>query len=169
MRFTLLLISISLLYTVSGQQLYEKSGGIRLGGTSGLTYKKFVTEDEAVEIMLSGRNDGLQFTALYLFHEPMEFSFNDRFYVHYGLGGHIGFEKFDDLAKTIINEAGDQFIFEEKTFFTMGVDGSLGIEYRWLEVPMTIGFDIKPFFSFIGMRHVKARFWDSALSFKYVF
>lgn len=153
----------------AAQQLYEKSGGIRLGHTSGLTYKKFVTEDEAVEMILSGRNEGMQYTALYLFHQPMEFSFNDRFYLHYGIGGHVGYEKFDDISKTLSNAAGDEFIYESKSFYTMGVDASLGIEYRWLEIPATFGFDIKPYFNFIGMRHTKARFWDAAISFKYVF
>lgn len=162
---TLLLVGTS----VSGQQLYEKSGGIRLGHTSGLTFKKFITEDEAVEMILSGRNDGLQYTAQYLFHEPMEFSFNDRFYLHYGIGGHIGYEKFDDLSKVLANAEGDAFIYEPKSYITMGVDASLGIEYRWLEVPATFGFDLKPYFNFIGMRHTKAKFWDAAISFKYVF
>ncbi|MEQ6168043.1 MULTISPECIES: hypothetical protein [unclassified Ekhidna] len=159
------LISIS----SAAQQLYEKSGGVRLGHTSGITFKKFVTEDEAVEMILSGRNEGMQYTATYLFHQPMEFSFNDRFYLHYGIGGHVGYEKFDDISKTLSNAAGDEFIYESKSFFTMGVDASLGIEYRWLEVPATFGFDIKPYFNFIGMRHTKARFWDAAISFKYVF
>ncbi|WP_144017309.1 hypothetical protein [Ekhidna lutea] len=152
-----------------GQQLYEKSSGLRLGHTSGLTFKKFVTEDEAVELLLSGRNEGMQFGAQYLFHEPMEFSFNDRFYLHYGIGGHIGYEKFDDLSKVLSNATGDEFIYESKTFFAMGVDASLGLEYRWLEIPATFGFDIKPYFNFIGMRHTKAKFWDAAISFKYVF
>ena len=162
---TFLLLSLF----VKGQQLYEKSGGIRLGHTSGLTFKKFITEDEAVEIILSGRYDGLQVTTQYLFHEPMEFSFNDRFYLHYGIGGHVGYEKFDDLAKTLVNAEGDAFVYESKSFITMGIDASLGIEYRWLEVPATFGFDIKPYFNFIGMRHTKAKFWDAAISFKYVF
>lgn len=156
-------------WSLSGQQLYQKSAGIRLGHTSGLTFKNFVTEDEAVEMILSGRNEGMQLTVQYLFHELMEFSFNDRFYLHYGVGGHVGYEKFDDLSKTLSNAEGDAFIYEEKSFFTMGIDASLGIEYRWLEIPATFGFDIKPYFNFIGMRHTKARFWDAAISFKYVF
>lgn len=169
MKNLLITLTIFLSFCANAQQLYEKSGGIRLGNTSGLTYKKFIVEDEAVELMLSGRNDGMQFTALYLFHQPMEFSFNDRFYLHYGLGGHLGYEKFDDISKVLSNAAGDAFVYQSKSFFAMGVDASLGIEYRWLEVPATIGFDIKPYFNFIGMRHTKAKFWDAAISFKYVF
>lgn len=169
MKYHLFVLIILASLSTSAQQLYEKSSGIRLGNTSGLTYKKFVTEDEAVEMMLSGRNDGMQFTALYLFHQPMEFSFNDRFYLHYGMGGHMGYEKFNDLSKVLSNAAGDAFVYEDRSFFAMGVDASLGIEYRWLEVPATFGFDIKPYFNFIGMRHTKAMFWDAAISFKYVF
>ena len=169
MKYLLLASLILAFSSLYSQQLYDKSGGIRLGHTSGLTYKKFILENEAMEMILSGRNDGLQFTAIYMFHEPMEFSFNDRFYLHYGLGGHIGYEKFDDLAKVLSNAAGDEFIYEERSFFAMGIDGSLGIEYRWLEIPATFGFDIKPYFNFIGMRYTKAKFWDAAISFKYVF
>lgn len=169
MKIFLCAIFAIISFCSAAQQLYEKSGGVRLGHTSGITFKKFVTEDEAVEMILSGRNEGMQYTATYLFHQPMEFSFNDRFYLHYGIGGHVGYEKFDDIFKTLSTAAGDEFIYESKSFFTMGVDASLGIEYRWLEVPATFGFDIKPYFNFIGMRHTKARFWDAAISFKYVF
>jgi hypothetical protein len=151
------------------QQLYEKSAGIRLGYTSGLTFKNFINETEAVEFILSGRNEGMQLTTIYQFHQPMEFSFNDKFYLHYGVGGHVGYEKFDNIAKVLTNEAGDEFAFEEKSFFAMGVDANLGLEYRALEVPATVGFDIKPIFNFIGMRHTQGRFWDAAITFKYVF
>ncbi|MEP0986244.1 hypothetical protein [Ekhidna sp.] len=169
MKNVILVLFLLTSFSLSAQQLYEKSGGIRLGYTSGLTFKKFINEDEAVEMVLSGRNEGMQYTAQYLFHQPMEFSFNDRFYLHYGIGGHIGYEKFDDLSKTLSNAEGDAFIYEAKSYITMGVDASLGIEYRWLEVPATFGFDVKPYFNFIGMRHTKAKFWDAAISFKYVF
>lgn len=169
MKYYLTAILLLTILSSYSQQLYQKSAGIRLGYTSGLTFKNFVTEDEAIEFILSGRNEGIQITGLYEFHQPMEFSFNDKFYLHYGVGGHIGYEKFDNLAKVLINDAGDEFAFEEKSFFTMGVDATLGLEYRALEVPATIGFDIKPIFNFIGMRHTQGRFWDAAISFKYVF
>ncbi len=169
MRIFLAVLFVGVMSMASAQQNYEKSAGVRLGSTSGLTFKKFVTENEAIELLLSGRNEGMQFTVMYLFHQSMEFSFNDKFYAHYGLGGHIGYERFDDISKTLVNATGDAFVFEDKSFFAMGIDANLGIEYRWLEVPITIGFDIKPIFNFIGMRHTRGQFWDSGISFKYVF
>lgn len=147
----------------------ERAGGIRLGHTSGVTYKKFMNEDEAIEMLLSGRRDGTQFTALYEFHSPLEISFDKNFFVYYGVGGHIGYENYDDLKKVLISEDPVAFEFEEKNYFVMGFDLMAGVEYRYLSAPITIAFEIKPYFNFIGMRHTKSHFWDAGLSFKYLF
>ena len=155
-----------------GQQLYDKSAGVRLGYTSGFTFKKFIETDESIEVMLSGRKSGIQITTLYAFNRPMQFSFNENFYVYYGMGGHFGLERHRNLDKELILDGGggeptSQNV--EKSYFTIGADAIVGIEYRWLSVPVTIGFDVKPFFNYIGFRHVRGNFWDSAISFKYVF
>ncbi len=155
--------------SIKGQALYDQSAGVRLGWTSSLTFKKFMLEDEALEILVSGRRQGVQLTMLYEFHEPMELSFNENFFVYYGIGGHMGYEKYGDLDKTLTSIDPPRFVFDERSYFIMGVDGILGIEYRWLSVPITIGFDIKPYFSFIGLRHTRTQFWDSGISFKYIF
>ncbi len=102
-------------------QSYEHSAGVRAGHTSGLTYKKFLANEQAVETLLSGRNDGVQVTVSYLKHSQLEFSFNDNFYVYYGIGCHIGIERFDDLEKSIILDDDGQpaFLFENKNYFAM--------------------------------------------------
>lgn len=151
------------------QSMYEQSTGIRLGHTAALTFKKFMIEEEAIEVMLSGRKDGLQLTTLYTFHKPMEFSFNENFFLYYGVGAHVGYENYDRFSKTLISLEPPAFEFRDRTFFVMGADALLGIEYRWLSVPITVSFDLKPYFTFIGMRYTDGRFWDSAISFKYIF
>lgn len=153
-------------------QSYEHSAGVRLGHTSGLTYKKFLVDEQAIELLLSGRNEGIQLTVNYLKHSQMEFAFNQNFYVYYGVGGHIGMERFNDIKKTIVPQPEGSiptFIFEDQNYFTMGIDGMLGLEYRWLSVPITLSFDVKPYFNFIGMRYTEIKFWDAGFSFKYVF
>ncbi len=152
-----------------GQAAYEQSAGVRLGHTSGITFKKFLVEEESLEITMSGRKNGLQLTTMYLFHQPMEFSFNENFYAFYGVGGHVGYEQYKKLSRVLRSVDPPTFEFEERTFYVMGVDAMIGLEYRWLSVPVTIGFDIKPYFNFIDLRYTRARFWDSALTFKYVF
>ena len=152
-----------------GQATYEQSAGVRLGHTSGLTFKKFLIDEEALEITLSGRRDGIQIGAMYLFHQPMEFSFNENFYAYYGIGGHLGYEQFGKLSKTLVSVDPPMFVFEQRSFYVMGADAILGLEYRWLSVPITIGFDVKPYFNFIDLQYTKALFWDSAITVKYVF
>ena len=51
----------------------------------------------------------------------------------------------------------------------MGIDGIIGIEYRMLSVPITLSLDLKPYLNYIGMRKVKADFWDASIAIKYVF
>lgn len=167
-RFVILLILIGITLSTRAQELYQNSAGIRVGHTSGLTYKKFFEDDEAIEVMMSGRR-GMQITLSYQTYLPLEFSFNEGFYAYYGWGGHVGVERYNRLNKVLIQEDPPEFAFERKSYYTMGIDAYLGVEYRWLSVPMTISFDVKPYFNYIGMRYGRAKFWDSALSFKYVF
>lgn len=175
MRKTILLTLLAFTCLIGNQSLnaqsYEHSAGVRLGNTSGLTYKKFLLEEQAIEVLLSGRNEGIQVSVLYVTHKPLEFSFNQNFFVYYGVGGHIGLERFNNLNKSIIPDGNglNSFVFDDRNYFAMGVDGIVGIEYRWLSVPITISFDIKPYFNYIGMRFTQTKFWDASLSFKYIF
>ena len=155
--------------SVIAQSTYEQSAGIRLGHTSALTFKKFMIEEEALEVMVSGRRDGLQLTTIYTFHKPIQFSFNENFFLYYGIGAHVGYENYDRFSKTLISVEPPAFEFRDRTFFVMGADALLGIEYRWLSVPITLSFDLKPYFTFIGMRYTDGRYWDAAIAFKYIF
>ncbi|MEO9476881.1 MAG: hypothetical protein ABJG41_15160 [Cyclobacteriaceae bacterium] len=169
MKRYLLLTALSLLMVGAFAQQYDHSGGIRMGYTSGLTYKKFIHKEEAVELFLSGRESGIQLTSIYTFHQPMEVSFNENFYIYYGLGMHAGYEKYNNLRRVVTSFDPPTYAYEQENYFVMGADAILGVEYRWLSVPVTFSFDIKPHFNFIGMRYAKVRFWDAALSVKYVF
>ncbi|CAD5271352.1 MULTISPECIES: hypothetical protein [unclassified Imperialibacter] len=151
-------------------QEYSQSAGVRFGATSALTYKKFLVTEEALEIMVSGRHEGLQLTTMYVFHVPMDLAFSPNFYAYYGAGGHFGFEERNNLTKILVGTDGSAFTYENgATFFTMGADFLIGVEYRWLAAPITVSFDVKPYFDYIGFRKTDSRFWDSAISFKYIF
>ncbi len=175
MRKFYLLLVLGFMSSV-GLAQYDKSVGLRLGSSSGVTFKKFVHAEEAVELLLSGRNDGLQVTGLYQFHKPTDWNISDRIYLNYGVGGHFGYEKRNQFSVFIDpfnipppNSFNTEIGIRNRHQFAMGIDAIIGLEYRWLSVPMTIGLDLKPYFDFIGMRTTRLRFWDSALSFKYIF
>ena len=136
MRKLYLLMMFGLMSSLCFAQ-YDKSAGIRLGNSSGVTFKKFVHMEEAIELLLSGRNDGLQLTGLYQFHKPMDWNFTDRIYMKYGVGGHFGYGKHRRYTEFIDPISQPGFPFGQTEFasrnhhqFTMGIDAIVGLEYR---------------------------------------
>lgn len=167
---SIVLTMVGLCFAIASMaQQYEQSAGLRLGHSAGLTYKKFIKDEHAVEFMLTGRNDGAQVSGLYVYHTPLQFSFNNQFFLYYGAGAHLGYEKYFGYRKALNPQDPDQFFYTNKSFYAMGIDGLIGLEYRILSVPMTASFDLKPYFNFFGMRYTKTRFWDAAITVKYIF
>lgn len=150
-------------------QEYQQSAGLRLGHTSGFTYKKFVNQATAFEFLLSGRRAGLQVTGLYLHHTPVDLNFHDKFYFIYGLGVHAGVERYAIYRKMLDPGVPRRFTYVDDYFLAIGVDGFIGAEYRIQNFPLTIGLEVKPYINFVGFRHLDFMFWDFALTFKYIF
>ena len=154
-------------------QNIESMAGVRLGGTSALTYKKLFSNLEAVEIMMSGRQNGLQFTGLYEKHKPLILGMGENFFGYYGFGAHLGYVQSDPLLlRTDSLGFPQQFNvvdIRRKNFFTMGIDAIFGVEYHIYSIPMAIAFDAKPALELIGMRYLKARAFDFGISAKYIF
>lgn len=150
-------------------QQYDRSAGVRLGGTFGLTYKKFIVDEQAAEVIISNRRSGIQLTIMYLLHQPMHVSFNENFFFYYGVGGHVGSEEHSGIDKVMFQTNVDDFYYEEKNYLTMGIDGMIGVEYRMLNVPITLSLDLKPYLNYVGFRKLKGDFWDASIAIKYVF
>ncbi len=164
--FTIALLSCSI---QASAQYYLNSAGIRMGGSYGLTYKKFFDEVQAFEILLGSRKGGMQLTGTFQFNKPLNLSKNETFFLYYGGGAHLAFQEHQTKVLDSLNPFVGEFHYENQTYFAMGVDGIIGIEYRFLTAPITIGLDMKPYFTFIGFRYTDANFWDTSLSVKYVF
>jgi hypothetical protein len=163
----LLLLSLLGIVSLSSQaQFYKQSAGVRGGYTSALTYKYFYNDDQAIELMVGGRNQGIQITGLYTFHKPLNNVFSDMVYFYYGVGLHTGYEIY--TTQDTFTSLGD-FINNQHPFFIMGIDTMVGLEYRMLSIPLTVGLDIKPYFQLVDMRYGDTRFWDVGASVKYVF
>ncbi len=171
MKNILLTICFAAISITGYSQYYLKSAGLRMGPTTAITYREFIEKDQAYELMISGRNAGLQLTAQYELFTPANISFDDNFVLYYGVGGHLGFERLYpyDLGIVPLNANTADIAYDKKTYLGMGVDALVGIEYRMLIAPLTISLDIKPYFTYLGFRYLQGRFWDTSLSIKYVF
>jgi len=161
MKKLLLTISILFISIATHAQDGVQTAGIRFGYSSGLTYKKFVSDNQAFEFLLTARDRGLQITGLYEIHEQIFIAGLDNFFLYYGVGGHIGVDR--SSLRFERNGA------VRRTRPTLGVDAIAGLEYRIKEAPFVASIEIKPFADLVGFREIETNFLDMALTVKYVF
>ncbi|MGD9930040.1 MAG: hypothetical protein AB7U05_08465 [Mangrovibacterium sp.] len=153
LTFTILLAILVTFQTKA--QDYSTGIGLRGGFFSGLTIKHFLDSNRAVEGLLSSRWHGLEIAGLYEIHNRAFQTPGLNWY--YGVGAHIGFWDGDYSSR-----------FDDHGNYTViGIDGILGIEYNFSEIPINIGLDWKPMLNVIG----HTGFWGdgAAISVRYIF
>ena len=157
----ILITAIVILSMVSyshAQQYYQTGIGLRGGLSQGLTVKHFISEQAAIEGILTTRWKGINITGLYELHAP---AFDvDRLNYYYGFGGHIGFWD----SKNNLGWGDD---YNDGQYTVIGIDGILGLEYNFAEAPVNLSVDWKPAFNLSG----HTGFWgdEAALSIRYIF
>ena len=137
-------------------QDYKTSLGLRGGNPFGLTVKHFMGETSAVEGILASNYGG--FVATVLFENEHWTGFYPGFNWYWGLGAHIGFWSTGKNKYTNSTYSGGSVI---------GVDGILGIEYTFDEIPLNFSLDFLPTINLIGSTG-----WGGpycAVSIRYVF
>lgn len=149
MLFLLCLISFS------KAQNYNTGIGLRGGFANGLTIKHFTGSKTALEGIIASRWRGLELTGLYEYHGRAFDTERLKWFI--GFGGHVGFWN-GDYANW--GSPGNMYT-------VVGLDGILGLEYSFLEVPVSLGIDWKPAFNFYGY----SGFWGDggAVSIRYIF
>jgi hypothetical protein len=157
--------------TTDADHSYRTGIGLRLGYESGLTIKHFISGNGALEGILSRgwRYGGLRITGLYEFQKGFANAKGLEWFA--GIGAHIGF--FDGgyygyrhYGEGYYDKNGNWHPTGYRDrYTTVGIDGILGLEYIFAEVPFSVSLDIKPYFDLIGRGD---HFGDAALSIRYV-
>lgn len=153
------MLVLSLATAAQAQADYTTGIGLRGGAASGITIKHFISNDAAIEGIISSsfRYRGTLITVLYEKHAQ---AFNTRGLLwYYGLGGHVGFY---DGYYYYRNRGSRR---DDGNVFGVGVDGIIGLEYYLRDIPFTVGADLKPYFNLPR----GGGFWDAALNVRYVF
>lgn len=153
-----LILGFTFAFFISGMALaqdYTTGIGLRGGFSSGFTVKHFTGERTALEGILSTRWHGFNITGLYEIHN-YPFAVEGLSW-YYGVGGHIGFWDGADV----------DWADDDDTYTVIGIDGVLGLEYSFVEVPIGLSLDWKPALNVIG----HSGFWGDggALSIRYIF
>jgi hypothetical protein len=136
---------------------YRTGIGLRAGSTPGLSIKTFVRNKSAFEGLFHFRSQGFILTGLYEAHKTA-FGF-ERLNWFYGAGAHIGSFR----GGYYRNKNGEYY---NKNFIAVGIDGILGLEYHFTEIPFTAGVDIKPYLDIVSPG---LGYWDGALTLRYAF
>ena len=81
----------------------------------------------------------------------------DRLNWYFGFGGHIGFWDGHDV----------KWAKDNRSYTVIGIDGILGMEYNFNEIPINLSIDWKPVFNIIG----HSGFWGDSggISIRYIF
>jgi hypothetical protein len=156
-KLTLLLLGIIFTSVAAQAQVYNTGVGIRGGYYNGLTVKHFVSDEKAIEGILTTRWSGFQITGLMEFHNQLVGT--DNFQWFYGLGAHIGSYNSKNTPRDHYDKEG--------TYTTMGVDAIIGLEYAFSEAPISIGLDYKPALNLVGSQYFASD--AGALSVRYTF
>jgi hypothetical protein len=117
---------------VNAQSGYKHAIGGRFGEANGVTYKTFLKKNAALDLILNfqTRKDYSYFrlTGLYEIHQPIANAGGLNFY--YGAGGTLGSVKHRK--------------FEDDNDLLVSIDGVLGLDYKFDDVPINVSFDWKP-------------------------
>ncbi len=141
----LLIIAVLALFTVNAyaENPYEKALGLRLGSSVGVTYKQFVSSQNAFEIIGEfGFTKPSYFTATGIY--MWEWNLTDGLYWFVGPGASVG-------------------VIEDH--FNLAIDGMIGLEYKF-DIPLALGIDLNPRWYFLESQGFG---WSAALSVRYCF
>ena len=108
---------------------YKSALGVKVWYGGGISYKHFFSSNNAGELIGYFWNRGTRFTGLYEIHGNIENAKGLRWYI--GPGAHIGFYN--------TKYGGGSFA---------GVDGVLGLDYKFNKAPINMSIDWQPSFEF---------------------
>jgi hypothetical protein len=113
----------------SNSSTYKTALGVKVWDGGGISFKQFVSGNNAIELIGYFWSRGTRITGLYEIHNPLGDTGGLQWYI--GPGAHVGFynTKYGDGA----------FI---------GLDGVLGLDYKFKKAPINMSLDWQPSFEF---------------------
>lgn len=148
MKKLLFLLAIALPACVGAQRAaFPNAFGIRLGLGSGVTYQRFITDRNALEVIAYQRMGGVNLTILNETHQRLFRMPGLKW--HYGYGAHVWlFNQYSILNENRLHQNAAAF----------GVDGVVGMTYYFKSVPIQVSVDWKPGINIKGSHYIE---WDA--------
>ena len=135
-KIGLLILSMTLVITITNAQnktanslTYKTAAGIKIWDGAGISLKTFLDSKNALEFIGFFNGNGTRITGLYEIHGDLNTESNLKWYI--GPGAHVGFYKIADEHKAYV-----------------GVDGVVGLDYKFKNLPLNLSLDWQPSFEF---------------------
>ena len=164
MKKTLLVIGL-FVSGIACAQNYTRDAGLRVGDYFTATYRQYLEEDQGIEGMLFFGRRGITLTVLREHFQPALGHISGNLYFQYGYGAHLGFRYLDHYQ--IINRTYQ--LDGYKLTPLLGIDGLIGLEYRFPEFPFLVSLDIKPYFEYSTIQIFSIYLQSVGFSIKYRF
>jgi hypothetical protein len=132
--------SVKAQYVPAMSKPYQTALGIRIGGTSGVTFKHFYKTSTAFEGILGTFGNGISVTGLIEKHANAFDAVGLNWY--YGGGAHVAFYNNNGYYKLNGREVNNR----ESDDVGVGINGIVGLEYILPDnIPVAFSVDFKPF------------------------
>ena len=129
---------ILLTMTASSQSMgytYKTALGVKVWDGGGISIKHFIKPTAALEGILYFWDRNTRVTGLYEYHGDITGAQGLKWYI--GGGGHLGFYHYHN----------DPYYNDNSNVF-IGLDGVLGLDYKFNKAPINISLDWQPSFEF---------------------
>jgi hypothetical protein len=150
---------------ICNAQNYTRETGIRAGDNISGTYRMYIKDDQAFEGMFFLGRHGATFTILKEHFQPVLGQISENLFFEYGYGAHAGFRYQDHY--TVLQRTYDMGDF--RTTPVLGLDGLVGLEYRFPDLPFLISLDVKPYFEYSTIQIFSLYLKSIGISIKYRF
>lgn len=118
--------------------------GARFGSATGINYRYTLSEDRAVEAIMSiqsnSRSNRFRLVGLYEFHKPLTSDFS----WYYGFGGSVG-----SYTYKAYRDSQSGVEYPKDSEIALSIDGIIGVQYNIPTTPLAVSLDVKPYLDFI--------------------
>jgi hypothetical protein len=134
--FVSLCLAASVSVACGQEALYNQAIGIKFPAGFAVTYKQFISETHSIEAQASFWEKGTRLSGLYEFNF---YPFDDAPGLGWFVGGgaHIGVWK-------------SRYKDEYNSNVDFGIDGIIGLDYKFVDLPLNISLDWQPSLALIG-------------------
>jgi hypothetical protein len=160
------LIIVALLVCLTGKaQNYTRDVGLRIGDNLSATYRIHLSDNQAFEGIFYGGKHGSTFTILKEHFQPALGQISENLYFTYGYGAHAGLRYINNYR--ILNRVYD--LGDYRVNPVLGIDGMIGLEYRFPDLPLLMSIDTKPYFEYSTIQIFSLYLQSIGFSIKYRF